>query len=98
MANPTVPTSESTGPARFWREFSSSTTPALGADIDLTTIEGANGRAAREVVMLAKGALRVRNADGADCSVLTQMDAGTHLPIQASAILAAQSAALVVIW
>jgi hypothetical protein len=98
MANPTVPTSESTGPARFWREFSSSTTPALGADIDLTTIEGSNGRAAREVVMLAQGSLSVLNADGVDCSVATAMSAGTRLPLQVATILAAQSVAVLVIW
>lgn len=93
-----IPHNESLGTARFWREFSSSTTPALGTDIDLSAIDGSNGRASREIVMLAAGTLAVENADGIDCSIATSLDAGTHLGIEVAVIKAAQSAAILVLW
>lgn len=93
-----IPHNESLGTARFWREFSSTTTPALGTEIDLTEIDGSNGRAAREVIMLAAGALAVENADGVDCSIATSIDKGTHLGIEAATIKAAQTAAILVLW
>lgn len=93
-----IPHNESLGTARFWREFSSTTTPALGTDIDLSAIPGSNGRASREIVMLAAGALAVENADGVDCSVATSLGVGTRIKIEVATIKAAQSAAILVLW
>lgn len=93
-----IPHNESLGTARFWREFSSTTTPALGTEIDLTAIEGSNGRASRQVLMLANGALYVENADSVDCSIATSLDAGTRLDVEVATIKAAQSAAILVFW
>jgi len=93
-----IPHNESLGTARFWKEVSSSTTPALGTDIDLSALTGSNGRASREVIMLAAGALHVENADGIDCSIATPLDAGTHLGIEAAIIKAEQSASILVLW
>jgi hypothetical protein len=93
-----IPHNESLGTARFWREFSSSTTPALGTDIDLSAIDGSNGRGSREVVMLAAGALHVENADGIDCSIATSLGVGTRLAIEVATIKAAQTAAILVLW
>jgi len=93
-----IPHTEDIGTARFWKEFSSSTTPALGTEIDLTALTGSNGRGSREVIMLADGALHVENADGLDCSIATSLDAGTHLGIEVAIIKATQTAAILVLW
>lgn len=93
-----VPYSESNSSSAFWKEFTSATTPALGTAIDLTAIVGSQGRACREIIMLASGTLNVLRPDGTDGSTLTSLDAGTNLPIQAITIKATQTAAILVLW
>lgn len=80
----------------FWKEY---TSDDLGERIDLTDVEGAPpGQVARQVTLLEAGAVYLENAAGVECPITTSLDKGAELFGDFGAIMATQTAGLIVWW